>query len=297
MSSKGRTSRLCRLALAALALGTALIAPAAGAAQRAPDTPLEFLYKAGEPGTGTTGKDCASRCVISTPSGSSGQVCAAVVCDGKPTGGATITVGGQICTTDATGQCCFKLSEGDHSITVSIPGCNPIVRPVTVKKDCKGKIEVIPIPIAGKTIKLSVDDLYDYAGTYHVEGMDIETARPEAFDLTLAFSATRDPDVLRADVKAFYGAFPEAKGTFFDIPRMTSKLDPTMHSFFFFNRKLGQFWGEVWTRVDSSILEDNTRSRMSFSGTWDGASHLEFDSTATTIEGGVSLRKILFGGR
>jgi hypothetical protein len=293
MSSNVGPRRLWSLAISTLALGAALAAPPAAIAAGTPSlTPLDALWKADEP---APANDCAKRCVISTPSTSSGQVCAAVVCDGKPTGGATITIGGQLCTTDATGQCCFKLGEGDHTITVNIPGCSPIIRPVKVKKDCKGKIEVVPIPLAGKTIQLSRADLYDFAGVYHVEGMDIEGGDPEAFDLTLAFTATSDPDVLRADVKNFYAIFPEAKGTFLTLPKVTSKLDPKMHSFFFFNRKLGRIWGEIWTRLDSSILEDGTRSRMSFGGTWDGGSHVEFDSASTTVEGGVSVRKILFG--
>lgn len=235
--------------------------------------------------------DCDS-CHVSVGE-SDGQVCVTVVCDGKPTGGATVTGSGQVCTTDGvTGQCCLNLGEGSHTIVVSIPGCDPIIRNVKVDKSCCGDISVVPIPVAGGTSVIGLTDLENYTATIYHDGIELPAEPPSSLSMKVAFTDHDGDGILTGTVRSYSAIYPESQNALMRVPEIRSTLDTREKSFLFFNPYDGSVRGEIWTVPDSSIFLDDTQVLIQFEGTWDGASHVTFCTASRVTEGGLSLPSI-----
>jgi hypothetical protein len=238
-------------------------------------------------------KDC--NCHVSVGA-VNGQVCVTVVCDGKLTGGAVVTGNGQSCTTDAvTGQCCLNLGEGTHTIVVSMSGCNPIIRNVKVDKECGGDIKILPVPVPGMLSTLTEKDIVEHQSVYYHDGRQIKGSSPSSVRMVLAFSDPEGDGILTAEVREYTSVYPEAVSGGITIRQIKATLDPDHRSFLFFNPEEGRVWGEVWTRLDSSMFTQGTRGYQQITGTWDGGSDVKFRSTSQITEGGLSLSGLLFG--
>lgn len=254
-----------------------------------------FLFSSPPPADCAAAEEPNCNCHVSV--GASGsQVCVVVLCDGKPTQ-ARVTGNGRTCTTDAvTGQCCLDLGAGSHSIVVNIPGCDPIIRDVKVEKECNGDIKILPVPVPGLVSTLTEKEILEHQSVYYHDGKQIKGSSPSSVRMVLAFSDPEKDGILTAEILDYASVYPEfTEEGGLTIREIKATLDPDRRSFLFFNPELGQVWGELWTRLDSSMFTQGTRGYQQITGTWDGGSNVKFRSTSHITEGGLSLSGLLFG--